>query len=166
MEISRLWPELQAHGPVGYAAAGLAAAAAVLFVAVLSAGRRSRRLGAELARLRAELEGLRNAPRDWECQIERFDVAWFPILTLLPAAREISRVTVGLPHCRSCGLPLSQAMDGGAWRCSACDFKSAADLAQVSVLDTVSQHALRMFRSRHPEYFPPAGPALRADRPD
>ncbi|MFA6002880.1 MAG: hypothetical protein WC881_02310 [Elusimicrobiota bacterium] len=134
----------------------LALAALAAAARVWALGRRARRLRAELDRARVELEGMRAAPRDWECQIERFDVSWYPVLNILPAAHEIARVTVGLPYCRTCALPLSQVSGGGAWRCPGCDFKSTAALEDVSVLDTVAQQALRVFRVKHPEYPAPA----------
>ena len=99
---------------------------------------------------RGELQALRGRPEIHEFRLERFDLVWFPEISISSHDRMILGVTPGVPHCRGCLIPLS--LQSGNWTCRQCSGKYPESLADLSVLDSISKQALTWFQQRHPGF--------------
>lgn len=100
--------------------------------------------------IRAELQALRSRPRNHEFRVERFELLWFPNVSVSDQERVILGVSAGVPHCRPCLLPLS--LDRGQWACRQCAARHPESLGDLMVIDSISKQALAWFQERHPGY--------------
>jgi len=131
----------------------LAAAGAAALVA--AAGYIKERLARGAAESRAatldgELKALRSRPEKHEFRVERFELLWFPTVTVSPREKTIQAVAPGVPHCKACLLPL--ALEKDQWRCRQCSALHPESLGDVQVTDSISSQALQWFQQRHPGY--------------
>jgi ribosomal protein L37AE/L43A len=118
---------------------------------------RSRKREAVLMeRLEAAEKRLRELqPSSWmvEHRIRRFDLLWFPALTLQKDPPYITSVAVGLPFCPSCVVALKLRKEGEeSWVCLDCLKRYPASLADTMVLDAVAKQAVDEFLQRHKNY--------------
>ncbi len=111
---------------------------------------KSRRLESALRGLEEKAQRLREACARKEYRLERFDVLWYPTVTVDPDAQQITGVSPGLPHCKKCRAALS-AQNGG-WACSKCGDRRPDSLADTVITDTVTREALSYFQERNPSY--------------
>ncbi len=134
--------------PLALGLAGLAAALAVALalsrVALSKAARRADAAEAELA-------ALKTGPRQVEQRIERFELLWFPALSVREEPPHVLSVTAGLPYCRACVAPLKLQAQGD-WACLECGARHPGSLADTMVMDAVGQQALKEFLQRHKGY--------------
>lgn len=89
---------------------------------------------------------LKAGPQQYEVRLERFELLWFPIVTAYSGAQEVVGVAVGLPHCRGCVQPLTLKETG--WVCPGCAKIYPESLADVQVMDSVAQDAVKRFLER------------------
>ena len=110
-------------------------------------------------RLKKCLDALQRAPvvQEREYRVERFDVLWYPVVSFSPASKTVSGARAGLPHCKSCVLPLGSGGSDGGWVCPRCKTAYPASLADLAVVDTVGREALRYFLERDKDYKVTAG---------
>ncbi len=130
---------------------GAAAAAGVVIGFIL--GRALSGAGAakkRAAELEAKLGDLESAPKQWEARIERYELLWFPTLTLDAKRRVATALAVGLPHCRSCVKPLS--LNKGQWSCAECGHSSPESIADLMITDQIGKDAVKQFLQRNPGY--------------
>lgn len=131
------------HLALGAAALFLGLAAAVAYAGLRKARRRAEALEDEVRRMRSK-------PEKHELRLDRFDLVWFPTVTVSPGTMEITGVAPGVPHCRACVSPLS--LGRGEWSCSLCNAKFPESLADLMVSDSITQEALKYFQQRHKGY--------------
>lgn len=129
------------------AAGAFALVAFALYIREASARKRAE---ARLAPIEAELQALKNRSEKHEFRIERFDLVWYPVVTVDPNAKTIQSAAPGVPHCKACILPL--VLEKDAWACRQCGTKHAASLADLAVTDQIVRTALQYFQERHPGY--------------
>ncbi|MEE8425435.1 MAG: hypothetical protein V3S11_06380 [Elusimicrobiota bacterium] len=133
-------------------AAILAFLALVLLIAFLLALKRGSRLSGELAALQDEMTALKSAPKRHEYRLEQYDILWYPVLTLNEAQKKILKATAGFPYCKDCGERIKE-MDGGVqWGCPKCDFRCAASVTDVVVMDSVNAKVVKFYQQRHPGF--------------
>ena len=87
-----------------------------------------------------------------EFRLERFDVLWYPRVSYSPVSKTVAKARAGLPHCKSCVLPLSVSPSDGKWACSRCRTAYATTLADLAVVDSIEREALRYFLERNKDY--------------
>lgn len=132
-------------------------AGAVLGILCLALFFRRRGIEAEVLNLRTRIKELEEerhrakfAPRDWECRIERFDVLWFCALRVSPASREVVSCIAGVPHCKTCVVPLKLERDD--WVCPQCATRRPESVGDVLVMDAVARQAADNFLQKHKDY--------------
>lgn len=131
----------------------LAISVAILLILGARKEKALRAVALRLAEAEKELRALKSAPRVVEQRLERFDLLWFPALTVQDSSSYIMSATAGLPHCRACVSPLKlQAGAEEAWVCLDCGARHPASVADTMVMDSVSQQAVKEFQQRHKGY--------------
>ncbi len=119
-----------------------------------SASRLRRRL-LEVEEEAVRLRAAGKAPEVREYRVERFDVLWFAQVTFRSAAREVTSVAPGVPHCKACVEPLTSAGGRSAWTCARCGASFAESIVDLSSMDIVAGEALKWFLERFKGYRPP-----------
>lgn len=111
------------------------------------------KLAVRLAEAQKELQAVKSAPWSVEQRIERFDLLWFPSLTIQKDPPYILSVAAGLPHCRACVAPL-KLQEGGEepWVCLDCGARHPASLADTMVIDSIIERAIKEFLQRNKGY--------------
>lgn len=133
-------------------AAILAFLALILLIALLLALKRGSRLSGELAALQDEVQAAKSAPKQHEYRLVQYDILWYPVLTLNEAEKKILKVTAGFPYCKDCGERIKE-MDGGKeWACPKCDFRCAASVTDVAVMDSVNAIVVKFYQQRYPGF--------------
>ena len=135
--------------PLLGAAAGAGAVVGFLLGLAL-AGRGRRKAQAERDAALGELQALRSRPGKQEFRLDRYELLWFPVVTFSEQDKTILSAAPGVPHCRSCLIPL--ALNHESWDCRQCGKRNAASLADTAVTDSIVNEALRYFSERHPGY--------------
>jgi len=93
------------------------------------------------AGLETELKSYRSKPITREFRMLKYDVLWFPVLTIDPKnSSHILNTKVGLPYCQKCILPLKAGVDE-QWICMACGFKCAGTVVDIMITDGIAKIA-------------------------
>ena len=65
-------------------------------------------------------------------------------------SEKIVKATAGFPHCRSCAVRLKDM--GREWGCPECEFRCAASVIDVVVMDSINAKAVKFYQQRHPGF--------------
>lgn len=112
--------------------------------------RRAGALAAQLRESQALAASFKTAPQTFEYRVERFELIWYPLLTVSPAERAITAAAAGLPHCRNCAVAFKS--EGKDWACPKCNDRRPETVADTMVVDSVIKEAVKFFLDRHPDY--------------
>jgi ribosomal protein S27AE len=95
-----------------------------------------------------ELEGIKTAPGVHEYRVESFKVLWYPVVEYDRKSHAIKKITVGVPNCMECGVPL--AAGSGEFACGKCGFKAPESVVAVQIMDQIAAKVKGYFELRYP----------------
>lgn len=115
----------------------------VLYSLELARRRAGRR---QIERLAAALAAAELAARRREFRLDRFELIWYPNVTVSADGSRVEGVAPGLPHCRKCLLPLK--IEGEEWVCGGCHARHPGSLADQMATESIRREAVKLWEER------------------